>query len=301
MKVIYGINKIKKLNKPVVALGVFDGVHRGHAYILKNTVGIARRIRGTAVALTFDPHPQKEGSLTSLEHRLRLIEGLGIKVCIVINFNRNFARIPARDFIKKILVKKLGPAYICVGEDFRFGKGASGDVSLLKESVGKYNFQLRIFKAVRAGGRKISSSYIRRLIIRGELQAAQKLLARPVSVLGTVVKGSSLATKLGFPTANINPHHEILPASGIYAVKVILGGRIFKGACSIGTSPTFSSSGKNKIEVYIFNFQRDIYGKYLEVQFIKKIRQQQKFASVQLLTQQVKKDILKVQRLFPHL
>jgi riboflavin kinase/FMN adenylyltransferase len=292
MKVIYGLKGIKKFRKPVVALGVFDGVHRGHARILSSAARLAQRIKGTSVALTFDPHPQKEESLTSLEHRLRLICDLGINVCIVVNFNRSFARIPAKKFVENILVKKIGAKYIYVGKNFRFGRAAAGDIHLLRKLSRPGNFKLKVFGVIKIKKRAVSSSYIRSLIMKADLKEAEKFLGRRVSALGTVIKGDSLGSRLGFPTANINPHHEVLASSGVYAAKIILGKTNFKGACYIGTRPTIvPRSEKKRVEVYIFNFRRNIYGKYLEVQFLKKIRPDQKFATRALLAERIEKDI----------
>lgn len=311
MKVIYGLNRIKKFKKPVVALGVFDGVHRGHTHILRSALRTAKRIKGTSIALTFNPHPQKEDSLYSLEHRLRLIDKLGIDICIVINFNRTFSRILAEDFIKDILVTKINARYICVGKNFRFGKGAKGDLRLLYKLSDIYNFKLKIFDVIKINHRPISSTYIRRLITKGYLEAAKRLLSRPVSILGTVIKGASLAKRLGFPTANINPHHEVLPPSGVYAAKVVLNNKKLDGICYIGTKPTFSrqsgipqNAGEDeeskRIEAYIFNFNKNIYGRYLEIQFIKKIRGEQRFESHQALVEQVQKDIIAARRILSY-
>lgn len=298
MKVIHGFRGIKKYRKPVVALGVFDGMHLGHRRILKAAADKAQRIEGTSMAVTFWPDPHREKSLYSLEHRLRLIESIGIDVCIVIKFNKRFSRISAEDFIKDILVKKIGAQYIYVGRNFRFGRDGRGDSRTLEKFSSLYNFKLKVFGLIKIDNQPISSTYIRRLINRGKLDIARKLLSRPVSILGTVIRGSSLATRLGFPTANINPHHEVLSPSGIYAVSVLLDNRNFKGVCYIGAKPTFKKGIEKHIEVYIFNFHRDIYGKYLEIQFIKKIREERKFSSSQSLARRVKKDISLAQRLF---
>lgn len=283
-----------------MALGVFDGVHRGHRNILEAAVRKARSVKGTSLVLTFWPHPQKEGSLYSLEHRLRLIEGLGIDVCIVVNFSRSFAKISAVDFIKDILIKKIQAHYIFVGKNFRFGKAAKGDFQTLHRLSGIYNFKVKAFKIINSGGRPISSTYIRQLIKRGDLIAAQKLLSRPVSVLGTVIKGDSLGRKLGFPTANINPHHEVTPPQGVYAVQVIFHGRKFQGICYIGTRPTLQRQKAKRIEVYIFNFTKSIYCEYLEIQFIKKVRSDRKFSSLKYLIEQIKEDSTLVQGMFSH-
>jgi riboflavin kinase/FMN adenylyltransferase len=298
MKIIHGISQINKFKKPVVALGVFDGVHRGHRIILKAAVKKAREIKGRSLVLTFSPHPQKEESLYSLEHRLRLIAETGIDVCIVVNFSRKFAKISAEQFIKDILVKKIGAQYIYVGRNFRFGKNAGGDSQTLARFAKIYHFKLKLFNVLKINKLPISSTLIRALIKKGNLSTAQKLLSRPVSVLGTVIRGSSLAAKLGFPTANINPHHEVIPPSGVYAVKAIFNKNKYNGVCNIGTRPTFVKGGDRQVEVYIFNFKKNIYGKYLEIQFMKKIREERKFVSARVLAKQIEKDIETVCRLF---
>ena len=298
MKTIYGISEIRKFRKPVVALGVFDGLHLGHRRILKAVAGKAKGIKGTSIVVTFWPHPQKEGSIYSLEHRLRLISEVGMDICIVIRFNKRFSQVPAEDFIRDILVNKIGAQYIYVGINFRFGKQARGDFKTLDKLSHMYNFKLKAFDIIKINNQAISSTYIRRLIAKGKLSAAGKLLSRPVSVLGTVVRGTSLAAKLGFPTANIDPHHEVLPPPGIYAVSVIFNNKEFKGACYIGKRPTFRIEEQKHIEVHIFNFKKNIYGKYLEIRFIKKIRNDRKFTSQDSLARQVKKDIAQTRRIF---
>ena len=303
MKIIYGINKIKKFKKPVVALGVFDGVHRGHRRILNAAVSKARQIGGQSVALTFWPHPQREESLYSLEHRLRLFTELGIDLCVVINFSSYFAGIKAESFIKNFLVDKLGVAHVYVGRDFRFGNKAGGDLGLL-ERLGKvYGFKAKGFNIVHINGLPITSTLIRSLIKKGKIKEAQNLLQRPVSILGTVKRGARLGRILGYPTANINPQHEVIPACGIYAVRIILDKNKFKGVCYIGRRPTVSprrvESRQNKIniEVHIFNFNKNIYAKFIEIQFVQRIRLDKKFPSLALLAKQIEKDVISAKKI----
>ena len=298
MKIFYGLSKVKRYKRPVVALGVFDGLHRAHKEILEYVARLSRRIKGRSIVVTFWPHPQKQESLYSLEHRLRLIARIGIDVCIVIKFNRVFSQIQAEDFVKNILVKKIGAYYICVGRNFRFGKNAKGGLRTLNRLSSIYNFKLKVFDVIKNNYQPISSTYIRRLINRGELKSAQQLLGHPVSVLGTVIKGVSLAEKLGFPTANINPHHEVLPPSGVYKVKVVFNHQKLNGICYIGKKPTFSAQKSKSIEAHIFNFNKKIYGKYLEIQFLDKLRNEKKFSSLLALGRQVKKDIARTQKMF---
>lgn len=297
MQIIRGIGKIRRFHNAVVALGVFDGVHRGHISILRKAASFARRIGGRSEVLTFWPHPQREKSLYSLKHRLKLIAEEGIDVCIVINFNRSFSGITARSFVKDILVKKLNARYVYVGKNFRFGRHAEGDIKTLFELSDEYDFRLKVFNVVTLKGRPVSSTYIRGLIAKGRLRRAGEFLGRPVDILGTVIKGKSIARKLGFPTANINPHHEVIPPSGIYAVNLILGKRKLKGACYIGRKPTFNRKADKHIEAHIFNFNKNIYGKDVRVEFLEKIRDDKKFNSSQDLANQIKKDINKVKTL----
>lgn len=293
MRLIHGLGEIRKFRRAVVALGVFDGVHRGHRKILKAAVSRALRNKGTSVVLTFWPHPQKEKTLYSLQHRLRLIDQLGIDVCIVINFSRKFSGISAANFVKNILSKKIGAEHVFVGKNFRFGSRAEGDCKFLSRLSATYNFKLKIFQVLKVSNKPISSTYIRLLINRGRIKLAEELLAHPVSILGTVVKGSSLGRRMGFPTANIDPHHEIIPPGGIYAVWIIIHKRRYRGICYIGNRPTFSNKALKRIEVYIYNFKKKLYGEYLEIQFIQRIRGEERFDSALSLVKQIKQDIRK--------
>lgn len=303
MKTYYGLNKVKKFKNAVVALGVFDGVHIGHRYILRKCAQKARQIKGTSVAVTFYPHPQGEPSLYSLKHRLRLIEEMGIEICVVINFSRHFAKISALDFIKHILVDKLGASSIFVGNNFRFGREAAGDLKLLENLSSLYGYKVISFGVVKKNNKPVSSTYIRALITQGKLAEAQELLQRPVTVYGTVIRGISLARKIGYPTANIDPHHEILPPPGVYAVKVIFNQKFYRGVCNIGKRMVTIHQQKDKyVEVHIFNFNRTIYGKDLEMLFVRKIRNEMSFLRhtdfLASAANQIKKDIQAAKNIF---
>ncbi|MCM8780630.1 MAG: bifunctional riboflavin kinase/FAD synthetase [Candidatus Omnitrophica bacterium] len=305
MEIIYGINRIKRYSKPVVTLGVFDGVHLGHTLILKETLKKAKAIGGTSIVVTFHPHPQGQKSIYSLRHRLRILEELGIDVCVVIRFDSHFARIKPTDFIRKILIAKLGPTYILVGKNFRFGRDAQGNVSLLKTFSLEGGYRLKLFETRKINQHSISSTYIRKLITQGRLALAKRLLGRPVSILGKVIRGTSVAKKLGFPTANINPYQEVLPPSGIYLVNVIVDKKRLNGLCYIGKRPTFALQDTETyithIEVHILDFHKNIYKKELEVMFIKKIREEKRFPSSQSLVAQIRKDVITARRFFSSL
>ena len=298
MRVIHNIKDVGCIGPSVAAIGVFDGVHRAHSAIIKAAISKARRLGVPAVVVTFWPHPRGQESLYSLEHRLRLLEGLGVDLCIVVRFTSMFARMSPEAFVRDIICKCLNARVVYVGENFRFGKNASGDVADLSALLMQCSATINVFKTLKTGGKAISSSYIRRLISLGKLAAAQRLLLRPVAVYGHVVHGTGRGALLGFPTANIDPHHEITPPSGIYAVRVLLNNARLKGICYIGTRPTFYRTDKFfAIEVHIFNFNKNIYDTYIEVQFIKKIRDDRSFASASELTLQIKRDISKAKEI----
>ncbi|MCX5714116.1 MAG: riboflavin biosynthesis protein RibF [Candidatus Omnitrophica bacterium] len=305
MRIVYGISDIRHYKRSVVALGVFDGVHLGHRKILSQAVKKAREIKGTSIAITFWPLPREKESLYSLNHRLRLIRELGIQVAIVIRFTQGFSRISAERFVKDILVGRIWARHIFIGKNFRFGKKREGDYRLLQRLSLGNNFKVRVFEIIRRQGTVVSSTLLRSLISRGELSRARQLLLRPVSVLGTVVRGESRGASLGFPTANIDPHHEVLPPDGIYAVWVILQGKRFRGVCYIGKKPTFKTQeprlAQTSIEAHIFGLRKNIYAKVTEIQFIKKLRGDKKFNSAEELASQIKKDISHEKNIFPHI
>jgi riboflavin kinase / FMN adenylyltransferase len=298
MDIIRGVHTIKKYPRPVVAIGVFDGVHVGHRKILAECVATARRIRGTAMVLTFWPHPQKEESIYSLDHRLAIMERLGVQGCVLVRLSRSFAAMSAEQFIRNILCGKLGAVRVLVGSNFRFGRRLSGDVSTLKASEGACGYRLRVFPIVRIGGRAVSSTRIRDAISRGRLAEAERLLGGRVSLLGKVVHGRAIGRSLGYPTANIKPQHEVLPPDGIYAVKASVDGRCMSGICYKGSRPTFAGQKPaTSIEAHLFDFSGTLYGKRMELRFVKKLRNDKKFESLAALKAAITRDIAKARKI----
>jgi len=287
-----------------MAIGVFDGVHRAHKAIIKKTVNIAKQLNGTSIILTFNPHPAKIlGAsanpllLTSLDHRLRLIAQLEPDICLVLKFNKIFAKMRAEDFTRNILKKKLGAAWIIVGEKFNFGKNKNGDIDQLIKQGQKLGYKVSVTSSQIAKGKIISSSLIRALVRQGKLKEASLMLGRAFSILGTVEKGDRRGKKLGFPTANIDPHQEVLPPGGVYSVRVKAGKTWHGGVLNIGIRPTFSRQKKRPVvEVHIFNFRRNIYRHNIEVEFFKKIRNEKRFRSPDLLKKQVILDKIMAKR-----
>jgi riboflavin kinase/FMN adenylyltransferase len=311
MKIIHGL---KALDIPakgsVVTVGVFDGVHVGHKKIISHAVARARALGLKSVAVTFDPHPLKVlypkvkiPSLISLEHRIRTIRALGIDYVALLAFTRAMSRISPEKFVKDILIGKLGMKEIYVGDNFFFGRGARAGTRMLEKLSSETDFKAVALKHVKINGRIVSSSLIRQLIVKGDLKQASRMLGRPVSILGTVVHGAKRGRLLGFPTANINPHHEAIPPSAVYAVTVKLNRKIYKAVLNIGIRPTFhrwSHELEPTVEVHLLGFNEDIYGKDIEVIFIKKMRDQFKFKTKEALMAQIHKDVKRARAYFGH-
>lgn len=301
MKIFKGLRAARGLGKTVVTIGVFDGVHIGHRAIIKRTVERARRLGLKSVVLTFDPHPlkvirRKSGvpAISSLDHRARLISVLRPDALVVAAFTRNFGRMSSEEFGRNLLAKRLGAKWVYVADNFYFGRGAGADAKRLEEIGRRCGFRVTVLPMVKYGGRAVSSSRIRSLITAGRIAQASKMLGRPVSILGTVVKGSGRGRFLGFRTANIDPHHEAIPPSGVYAVRVKVRGRLYKGVLNIGTRPTFfykdTRTYERTIEVHIFDFAYDIYGKDAEILFVRRLRPEKHFSDPSRLAAQIKKD-----------
>lgn len=284
---------MKKISYPTaVTIGIFDGVHRGHQAILKRLVHKAKKSRLKSVVITFDPHPvnvlskgEKIPFLMSLEHRIRLIKKMGVDDCIVIRFTKEFSKLRPEDFIKKILIDKINLKVLVTGGNFLFGFKEKGSSGLLKRLSKTCDFKFYSVPPLKMKKEIISSTRIRSLIEKGDLKLAEKLLGRPVTILGTVVKGKRLGRKIGFPTANIDPHHESIPPAGVYSVNVELDKKLYRGILNI--------SAHKIIETHIFNFKKDIYGRDIEVIFKRKIRDEKKFNSLENLKKQIHLDIIK--------
>ncbi len=298
MRVVRDLKSLRACRRAVLAIGVFDGVHLAHRLIINACVRRARRIGGSSVVMTFWPHPRGQKTLYSLEHRLRLLSHLGVDTCVVVPFNGAFSRMSPESFVKKIVCERLKAYAVYVGENFRFGRNAAGDAALLARLCAGCHVRVSISRTVRVNGTAISSSHIRRLIAGGNLASAARLLCAPVSVYGHVVEGTGKGRELGFPTANIDPHHEVTPPAGVYAVRVFFDSTSAKGVCSIGTRPTFDRRATDPvIEVHILGLTKDLYGKYLEAQFIAKLRDQRPFRSASALIRQIRRDILKAKKI----
>lgn len=283
--------------RSVIALGTFDGVHRGHQTVIKKAVAYAKKIDAISVAITFDPHPQRfiipeRGLklLTSLEERKDLLHSLGVDKVVVIRFNRATQCLSAEGFVKKYLVEKLDACHVFVGFDYAFGNKRVATVHELRDLGKKYGFTVDVVHPVKMKNEIIKSRVIRELIGAGKFPKALRLLGHPYQVRGKVVRAHGRGRTIGFPTANLKVDpQKLIPLQGVYAGKTL--GK--KCAVNIGTRPTFGG-GKVSIEVYILNFRKDIHGKIITVDLIRRIRDEKQFSDVEKLKAQIKKDIKRI-------
>jgi riboflavin kinase/FMN adenylyltransferase len=302
MKVFNHLNQINEpFKRAVITIGNFDGVHIGHQGLFHEVIEKAQAIDGTSVAMTFEPHPlrvlqqnNQPPLITLNEQKSELIERTGIDVLICVPFTLEFAALSAEQFVRDLLVQKIGMKAIVVGKDYSFGKNREGNIDLLKSYGPEYGFEVIVagwIKSARALTERISSTRIRQLVTDGRMEEAQRMLGRNYQIRGKVVTGRDRGGKLlGIPTANINLHDELCPKTGIYAVTVECDGNQHRGVANIGYSPTFEDH-LFTVEVHILDFSDNIYGNEIRVNFIRRIRDEKKFSNIAELIDQIKLDI----------
>lgn len=292
--------------KPIVTWGVFDGVHRGHQLLLSEVRAWAERAGEQTVVLTFDPPPESvlTGSpvplLMPVARRARLIEEEGIDHLLVLHFDLELARVSAEDFVRRYVLEYLHPRGICLGFNNRFGHGRQGNISLLRRLAATLKFEVSEASAVMHQNRPLSSSQLRAALERGEVQTAAALLGRPHAAVGEVVRGDRRGATLGFPTANLKPWHEAIPARGVYGCRVRFEGGEYGAVTNIGYRPTFAgkspealSSGSPPmiLEAHLLDFEGELLGQYVEVEFLFRLRDEKKFKSADAVREQIARDI----------
>ncbi len=309
----------------VLALGNFDGVHLGHQRILKTVAERAKKQKGLAAVLTFLEHPQrvlhgsdKPALLTSPQHRLLLFRDLGIDVCFLLHFTLAFSKTSPENFVENLLVERLKVKEVHLGYNAHFGFSRRGDSALMKTLAKRFEFDFFESAPVEVRGKFVSSSLIRRLISEGNLGEARQFLGRPFSIFASVVRGKGRGKTLGFPTANLRPHSEILPPEGVYPVEVRQNrfhlkslikknefefvqekpGAWRQGILNYGTRATFENSGPPVAEAYLFNFKGDLYGHTLEVVFHPRVREERRFEDRDALVQAIQRDIAHARQYF---
>ena len=286
-------------NSTVVAIGSFDGLHKGHQKIIKKTIKIAEKRNMKSGVFSFSPHPleviapeRSPSFLVSRRQKLNILEELGIDYFFEQEFTEEFSKLTFEEFISNIMIDKIGVKHIIVGSDFKFGKNQSGNTEKLKKLSSKYNINTKIIPIIKKNTNKISSTNIRKLIKAGRVSEVKKYLGRNYKIEGTVVTGEGRGRKLGIPTANLNLTTDyVLPPKGVYAAKVYTGDQEFKSVVNFGEKPTFSS-GNYTIEAHILDLEKNLYGDLLEVELYEFIREEEKFSDEEELISKIESDIL---------
>jgi riboflavin kinase / FMN adenylyltransferase len=307
METLRSISELSKLHGPLfLAIGVFDGVHLGHQSVISTSTTHAQSARGTPVVVTFDPHPLKAlrphdapHLLTATQHKIAFIRDRGVRHLLVIKFDKAFAATAPEDFIEQLVTHSRPLREICVGHQWSFGKDRRGNLDLLKKLGAQFSFDVVAIPPVKVDGAVVSSTAIRRAVEKGDLATAASMLGRDYTILGTVVPGDKIGKKLGYPTANLSAHSEQFPPNGVYFAEATLDGAVYSGVVNLGYRPTVSSGKSERIlEIHLLDFDRDIYGKDLEVRFIRYLRPEQKFDSLEGLVRQIERDVRQARELF---
>ena len=300
MKLHYNLENFEAIN-PVVTIGTFDGLHKGHQLVVDQLKRLAKSMHGESVIFTFYPHPRVVTSpdennlrlLTTKEEKIKLFEKLGIDHLVIYPFDKAFSELSYSEFVRSILIEKMNTGCLVVGYDHRFGKNREGGYDYLKKCADQLNFKVIRTDALSVEADKVSSTKIRAALENGNIKKANEYLGYDFTLHGTVVSGKQLGRKLGFPTANIeaSDKYKIIPGYGVYAVTVIVENRNYKGMLNIGMRPTFNNNADNRsIEVNIFDFSGDIYEQEITLTFKDKIREEQKFDGIESLVKQLAAD-----------
>ena len=308
MQLIRGVHNLRPEHRGCVAtIGNFDGVHLGHQAVIGQLGEEAGRLHLPSVLICFEPQPmeyfrpqQAPARLTRMREKLEALRRFHIDRLLLLPFNRKLAQMPAEEFIQRVLVAGLGVKYLVVGDDFRFGKGRVGDFAMLQAAGREHGFAVVNMHTFLIEGERVSSTRVRAALNQGDLAQAEKLLGRSYRMSGRVAHGKKLGRELGFPTANIHVHRKATPLQGIFVVEVFgIDGEPLPGVASLGTRPTVD--GKTTIlEVYLFDFNRDIYGEHLQVSFLHKLRDEVRYTTLDALKVQIAKDVENAQAYFQH-
>lgn len=299
MELIRGQHNLKPHHRACVAtIGNFDGVHRGHAQVIERVKSQAKLLGLPAVVISFEPLPREffaksttPPRLTRLRERLPVLALMGVDRVLILRFSQTLAEQDPHEFIQEVLVEGLGIKYLVVGDDFKFGKNRKGDFAMLKNAGEQYGFEVVDTDTVTDQNWRISSTRIREALEAGQMGRASELLGRPYRMTGRVAKGDQRGRTMGYPTANIHIHRKASPLNGVFAVVVhgLPEGPV-EGVANLGVRPTFKGDNKAVLEVHLFDFARDIYDHYVHVEFVHKIRAEQKFESAEALIEQIHQD-----------
>lgn len=295
------LENVTFLKETILTIGTFDGVHLGHQKILTNLIAEANRSNWRSALLTFEPHPQtiirperkpQIRILTTIDEKRGVLEKLGLNVLIVAKFDIALASKTGEEFIREILVHKIGMAKCIIGHDHVFGKNRSGDYELMVSMSRSNNYTVEQIETFLHEGTVVKSTLIRNLVREGDIEKANEFLGRPYILSGKVIKGDGRGRTIGFPTANILVHPlKIIPKSGIYACRVVVHERSYKAVTNIGSRPTFTDGGEDVIEIHLIDFDKNIYGENIQTEFLYRIRDEIRFNSGDELKKQISADI----------
>ena len=306
MEVLRSIVDLESLRGPLfLAIGVFDGVHLGHQAVISTATRHAGSADGAPLVVTFDPHPVKvlrphnaPHLLTATQHKIALIRDLGVEHLLVINFDKKFAATSPEKFVEELLAHSRPLREVCVGHEWSFGKDRRGNLDLLKRLGAQFDFNVVGIPPVLVSGEVVSSTAIRQAVEKGDFPKAAEMLGREYTILGTVTRGDKLGKKIGFPTANLSAHSEQFPPNGVYLAKAWIRGVSYHGVINLGYRPTVSSGKSERVlEIHLLDFNRDIYGEDVEVQFVSYLRPEKKFDNVDALARQIALDVQQAREL----
>jgi riboflavin kinase/FMN adenylyltransferase len=301
MRILNSIPGLADLPGPVfLAIGVFDGVHLGHQAVISTAARHAAQAGGTAVVVTFDPHPAKilrpqesPRLLTATEHKIALIRALGVSHLLVLKFDRELAATAPAEFVRQLVTAAKPLREICVGQEWSFGKNRAGNLALLKELGAQLEFNVVGVEPVTSKGEIVSSTAIRKAVEAGDFAGAARMLGRDYTILGTVEEGKRLGRSLGFPTANLSAHSEQFPPDGVYAAEGLLDGQTVRGVVNLGVRPTLAqdTAQQRVLEFHLFDLDRELYGEDIELRFVRYLRSERKFENLAALREQIERDV----------
>ena len=302
MQLIRGLQNLKKQSGCVLTIGNFDGIHTGHQKIIKSLVSKAKTLGVPSLIISFSVPPQSffgrpKARLSSFRDKHLFLESLGVEKHLLIHFNKSFSQMSAQSFVEDVLLATLKMQYCFIGDDFRFGKDRHGDYSMLESMAKNNGFVAKKVKRVTLNEQRVSSSEIRRLLRLGEFKMAEQLLGRPFAIGGRILHGEKRGRTIGFPTINISIRRRLSPVLGVFAVLIEFNKKTYQGVCNVGKRPTVGGE-KTLLEVYIFDFDKNVYGEYAKVLFRHRIREEMKFESFEQLKDQIAMDANGARRYF---
>ncbi len=299
MQLVRGLHNLKLDHHGCVAtIGNFDGVHLGHQSVFRHLMEQGRVLDLPTTVVTFEPQPREffqpdnaPARLTRLREKLMAIEASGVQRVVVLEFNKRLAAMPADEFVQELLVEGLGARFLSVGDDFRFGRGRTGDFELLQSLGRQHGFEVENMNTYKLDADRVSSTRIRELLTQGDLDTAAQCLGRPYRICGRVAHGHKRGRSIGFPTLNLDLHRRVTPLNGVFAVRVLgLAEQPLPGVANIGVRPMVTGDDHYLLEVHLFDFNRQVYGEHIQVEFVRKLREEERFESFEALRQQIWRD-----------